>query len=912
MVKVLNALEIKNGAKADNSRMGVLTQPVQFLLRKDKDETWGMWNMDWLELQGIKQLRRNARKLLKNYKLAIGIIDKSDYIKEEDNEMADLIDVLVKDDESAFELKFFPIIPNILNILIGEFAKRTDKIVYKSVDDKSFNEMMDKKREMIEQNLLQRGEQLMLEYAQKMGIDFNSQEGQQQMQEMMSPENIKTLPQIEDYFRKDYRSLTEEWATHQHKVDDERFKMHELELLAFRDMLIADREFWHFKMYDDDYDIEIWNPLLTFYHKSPSARYISQCNYAGQIDMLTIPDVIDKFGHKMTEEQLKSLEQIYPINGLGYILPGLQNDGSFYDATKSHEWNVEGPSLGMRQLLTHREALYNSGDDILFQIIDQSEDITFTGPLGYLRVSQIYWKSQRMLGNLIDIKPTGEIIEAIVDEDFKVTTPPIYNTKIINQKCRETLVYGQHIDWFWNNHVWGGTKIGPNRPTYYGNNTTSGFNPIYLDIRPVRFQFKGDFTTMGCKLPVEGAVFTDRNTKSLSLVDKLKPSQIGFNLVNNQIADILIDELGVVILLDQNALPKSSMGETWGKNNFAKAYVAMKNFQMLPLDTSLANTENATNFQHYQKLDLAQTERLLSRIQLANYFKQQAFELVGISPQRAGTITSQETATGIEQAINMSYAQTETYFIQHSENLMPRIHQMRTDLAQYYQSNKPSVRLQYMTSMDERINFEMFGTELLLRDINVFCTTKVNYRQMMEKIESLALSNNTSGASIFDLGNIIKAESMAEMDNVMKGIEDKTNKRLMQEQQHEAELEQMRQSEENKRLEAKLRWDAEQKALDRANDIEIAEIRAATTTGMMDVNKNSQNDYIDTLKYLDEKNNKNEDRILQREKELNKQISDDKQLALKKEELNTRKQIADKQLQIAAVNKNKYDTKSKK
>jgi hypothetical protein len=114
----------------------------------------------------------------------------------------------------------------------------------------------------------------------------------------------------------------------------------------------------------------------------------------------------------------------------------------------------------------------------------------------------------------------------------------------------------------------------------------------------------------------------------------MKAYQVGYNMVNNQIADILVDELGTVIMFDQNALPRHSMGEDWGKNNMAKAYVAMKDFGMLPLDTSITNTENATNFNHYQTLNLEQTNRLMSRIQLANHFKQQAFEAIGINPQR--------------------------------------------------------------------------------------------------------------------------------------------------------------------------------------------------------------------------------------------------------------------------------------
>jgi len=181
----------------------------------------------------------------------------------------------------------------------------------------------------------------------------------------------------------------------------------------------------------------------------------------------------------------------------------------------------------------------------------------------------------------------------------------------------------------------------------------------------------------------------------------MKPFQIGYNMVNNQISDILVDEIGTVVMLDQNTLPKHSLGEDWGKGNLAKAYVAMKDFSMLPLDTSITNTENALNFQHFQQLDLSQTQRLMSRIQLAQFFKQQAYEIVGVSPQRLGQQIGQtNTATGVEQAVSGSYAQTENHFIEHSDHLMPRVHAMRTDLAQWYHSTKPSVRLQHMTTID--------------------------------------------------------------------------------------------------------------------------------------------------------------------------------------------------------------------
>lgn len=907
MPKIYNALQLKNGARADYHRMGTITQPVQFLLRKEKDESWGAWNMDWLEMQGLKQIRRNARRLMKNYKLANGIIDKTDYIVEEDNEVADLIDVLTKEDASAFELKFFPIIPNVINVMVGEFAKRNDRITYRAVDDTSFNEMLEAKRLMLEQTLLADAEKKMQETIQSMGLDMNNEEQAQQAQQMMSPESLKSLPEIEAFFKKDYRSLVEEWATHQHNVDTERFYMKELENMAFRDMLITDREFWHFKMNEDDFDIELWNPVLTFYHKSPEARYISQSNWVGRLDLMTLSDIVDKYGWMMTGEQLATLEAIYPTKAAGYLLPGVQNDGSFYDATRSYEWNTQGPSLGMRQFLSARDTFVSTGDDILFRILNESEDLSDLSNMNLLRVTTCYWKSQRMVGHLSKIDAEGIMIDMIVDENYRITEKPLYDTSVMKKKCRETLIAGEHIDWIWINEVWGGVKIGPNRPSFYGNVDANGFQPLYLDVKPIRFQFKGDFTLYGCKLPVEGSVFSDRNTKSSSMVDKMKPYQIGYNLVNNQIADILVDELGTVIMLDQNALPKHSMGEDWGHDQFGKAYVAMKNFQMLPMDTSITNTENALNFQHYQVLNLEQTNRLMSRIQLANYFKGQAFEAIGINPQRMGQVIAQETATGVQQAMNASYSQTEMYFIQHSEYLMPRVHQMRTDLAQYYHSTRPSLRLQYMTSMDEKVNFEMNGTELLSRDLNVFASTKVNQRMLMDQIRQLAMNNNTAGASIYDLGNILKADSLAEITHTMKGIEEKTNKAKQQEMQAMQQTEQMKQQAESERQAALLKAQAEERALDREKDIRVAEIRSAGYTAMMDADKDGESDYLKTLDYLDKKNAQQAAQQLNRDKEINRQATEQQKLDLKRQELASRERIAEKQVQVAQTNKNKYD-----
>lgn len=912
-MKIYNALDLKAGAKAEYNKTGTLIQPVQFISRKEKDAEWSAWNMDWYEWQGIKQLRRNGRRLLKNYKLAKGIIDKTDYIIEPDNEYADLVDTLIQEDQSALEIKFYPIIPNVINVLTGEFAKRYSRVTFRAVDDISYNEMLEMKRAMIEETLLSGAEQKLLANLIQQGFDPESEEAQ----EILNRDKLKTLPEIEDFFSKDYRNLVEEWAMHQLKVDEERFKMQELEERAFRDMLIADREFWHFKMNEDDYEIELWNPALTFYHKSPDIRYISQGNWVGKMDMMSVSDIIDKYGYLMEEDQLKSLEAIYPVRSAAYPVGGYQNDGTFYDASKSPEFNsIEQGSLGYRQFMSVHQSSMNTSD-VVSEILSESEDVFDNETAFMLRVTTVYWKSQRRVGHLTKITEEGEIIQDIVDESYKITEKAIYNLSFSKNKTKETLAFGEHIDWIWINEVWGGVKIGPNAPSFWGQKNMSGLDPIYIGINQptvgrLKFQFKGDNTLYGCKLPVEGAVFSDRNTRSSSLVDLMKPYQIGYNIVNNQISDILVDELGTVILLDQNALPRHSLGEDWGKNNLAKAYVAMKNFQMLPLDTSITNTENALNFQHYQVLSLEQTNRLMSRTQLANYFKNQAFESIGVNMQRMGGALEQQTATGVQASLESSYAQTEIYFIQHSDYLMPRVHEMRTDLAQYYHSNKPSIRLQYITSADEKINFQINGTTLLLRDLNIFSTTKANHRQILEQMKQLAMTNNTTGATIYDLGNILKSDNIAEVTRILK---DSETKQMNMKQSEMQQMQQMKEQEIQARQQEammKMEFEKEESEKDRQSDITVAEIRAAGYGSMQDINKNEVSDFQDALKDIRETDRYREQMNIKRESEVNKGAMHQDKMGIERERLQTQREIAEKQLQVARENKNKYDVPKKK
>jgi hypothetical protein len=870
-MQILSGYDLKKGKKLKyDAYSSSYFQPLQMLPNKEKDILWASQNMNYIEWRGIEQLRHNANWMMKNYKLAIGEIEKSDYIRQ-DNEYADMVHALEQHSGGvleSMEIKNYPFIITVINILVDEFAKR---VSHMSFDDKSVagvNEMLDAKKEEVNNYLQMQATIKQQNKMLEMGISPDSDEGKQ----MIAPDTIKSLPEIQRYYSKSYRNIWQEWAEHQMNVDIDRFHMQELEKVNFKNMLITDREFWHFKMMENDYLLETWNPPQVAYRKSPSTRYISDAMWIVNVDYLTVPDVIDREGWKMSEEQLLSLNQIHGARAASYALDGKEPD-QYWDGTKSYDWNRTGPGIGMRQAMSVLDNVSGSGGDISRAIVNQGEDVVNTVGEFLLRVSTVYWKTQRKFYHLTKIDDQGNQIQKIVGEDYKVTTKPMYNTVLFKEKCKETLVYGEHLDALWVNETWGGVRIGTNIPSLGWQGSPSNFSPIYLGIKgsiPERlpFQFKGDNNPYGCKLPVEGRVFNDMNTKSRALVDNLKMYQIGVNITGNLIQDIMINDYGVVAQIDPNAIPKHSMGEDWGPDAWTAAATIMKTGNVIPMISNGRNADGqVVGHEPLRAVDLSQTNRLMGLMKIFDWFKMTGLDSVGMNPRRTGTPIGQEaTATEIKQDVASSYAHTEYLFSQHSDELMPRVHQMRTDLAQYYCSTNPSLLLQYMTPDDAKVVFQENGTELVGRDFAIIPKTSVNSRAVMQKIEQMLLQDNTSDTDFYDKVRAVQAPTLSNLNSMVTEFQKKKERDQQQQQQNEQQQHQAEQDMQMKLLQEKQQFEAQQNELDRQNDLQIAEIKGAGMSGAVDINQNAQNDYMDNLKMIQNQQQHNDSMNLEQRK----------------------------------------------
>jgi hypothetical protein len=912
---------IKKGKKADKKKYrGAIFQPVQMCSVEEKDQDWIETNIDWFETIGIAQLRRRYTKVLKNYELAAGVIDKADYIREERKSFNDHDEInfefldLSDDDElpDALNINFYPIIPNVIKVLTGEFSKRYQEVNVQAVDQFSRNEKLDAKYEKIKEYATTMAKMKLYNKLMESGYQPESEEELQQIQEEVE-QQVQAMPHIQSIFNKNYRSTFEKWAQHQIKQDDQRFNMYEKENMAFADYLKQDCQFWHIDLMENDYNVELWSPLNTFYHISQDKKYTSEANFIGRITMMSIADAIDKYKEKLQEEDLEALEELHYTSNK--LVPYGSPNEAYYDETRSYSNqypNDINVAKRMSSMMHNGIPLYSgtTGDIRTFDDYINARD-TYNYPV--VQVTELYWRSQKKMGYLTKIDEFGNLTSEVITEDYLITQKPVYDTTFYKTKDKKSLIYGEHVDWFWINEVYKGCKIDAsplvNKHLGSSNKFRNSYpGQLYFDCGPLKFQFKGEDSLWDSRIPVEGIAKSDiRLPEGVSLVDLMKPYQIKYNIVNNQMKDILLDERGTVILMDQGAIPTNSMGEDWGPNNFAKVGYTMDEFGILPVDTSLQNMGERTAFSHFQTLNLEQSNRFMSRLQIAQWAKQEAFATVGITPQRLGSIAASETATGTQQAIQNSYSQTEMYFVEHINFLMPRVRNMMINAAQYYNATEKSVQLSYMNEQNEEIFFEIEGYKLLARDFQVYTNFKPNSRHILEQMKGLVLNNNTTNANIYDLLKVISANTPSEVIEHAKKSVDDFNAQQKQQAEQQQMLQQQALEAEAIEKDKERAFEAQENQLDREKDIYEAQIKAMGYQNDGDVNQDQTPDVLQMEKFNQDYAKFQENLNLQREKMMNDNKKHQDQMNIKQQELNTKKEIADKQLEIARENKNRYD-----
>jgi len=782
--------------------------PDQFKTDKEKqDESWIKNTMDYFANKAYAEYVKNRDTFVKNYDLVKGILHQEDFYQEP--EVRSFTDMLEADLDLPSYVKHYSIVTTPINELIGEISKRPDTYRVKAFDDDSQSEELQFKTETLQNFIMAQAKQKIIEKAAMSGEEIDDE----QLQQM-------TMEQVKDQLDS-YTSVAEKWANHILTCQKSEFNIKEKSEDAFRDLLISAREFYH--IYEDNsklgFNIEVANPKNTWFLTTPDRKWISdptgraQGAYAaGTVQVMELSEIIESIPD-LTKEEIDHLRSSLQDYGLINVRESNLGNPNAPEGQDSVNYDTYDPLVLQTRMMIESEMKENN--DGLKDFLGLTNNVSSFG-YKYV-VVRSYWISKRKIGKLIYIDEMGNEQSTLVDETYKSGTMPTQ----------------QSLEWGWINEWYQGTKIGPD---------------IY-HIKPFKL-------LNYC--PIIGTTYEVKNTEAKSLVDLMKPFQVIYNVCMNQLFKLLEKEVGKVFLTSIRHIPVPKDGDAQDALDMWE--LEAKNRGVVFIDDSPENLKSPSGFNQFRDIDLTRTQEIQSRYTLAQQMKVECWELVGMSKQRMGNVSSSETATGTNTAMQQSYSQTEPLFVAH-EYVLGHLYQAIIDAAQHVESHKPQSTLSYITSEGLSAFIQVNGDDLKFRDLKVFPTNRPEDTQMFNELRQLAQPLMQNGGSIYDVIELYSTKSMREMKKVFKDLRDqqqaqqqqamqqKQQQLDQQQQQAEAQLQQAAQQHEQQ-----IAHDDYQKELDRVNKKEIAVIQATGfgKVGAEDINKNEVPDIMEMNKLTHE------------------------------------------------------------
>lgn len=905
-----------------NSNSFLEATPWQMVSLDEKTQDWKEWNADYFEWIGLTQVRRNSKKIIKNRRLASGILDMEDYMISDTGALAQLQGWTLPEETENSLNKFHPLIPPFLKVLDGEFLKRNLRVYVSCTDRGTEDEKLEYKRGLVDASLIKLISSQKEQALKQLGISSEDPNTQQQYHTEM--DSIKELSQAQGKY-KSYRHIFEQFGQHVLNKDFDRFRMAELEREAFMETLCNSGEYWHIDLGEDNYELEFLDSANCFKHQSHNIKYVSKGDYFGFFENMSAGDIINKLGKKLKPEQFEGLKTTLESynstmqNGgsTGSIVAHEQGwPGGTYDTSKPYPagktnvpmadyWRGEN----LRAIADNFKNTSSEGVASLFG----NRAGTFDQPKMF-RVMRLYWKSQRKIGWLVKKDKTGQtVFQDWVDENFKVTTEPIYDHTITTDKTKVNLVYGEHIDWEWVNEWRHIIKINNNiENAFWKNQNTYGFDPIYIDGDAVRFQFSGKSDSpYDVYPPVEGVEYKMKQVRPISFVDLLGPSQINYNIAMNKIPDIMFQDIGLVMAYSKTQLQNNTPGIQGAENPREEMLRGMREdkiFEFTPPDKDLLMQYGNSLPVKPEILNYSRIDEGLKYLNLADLIKNNASQLIGISGSRLAQSKASQTATGVQSDVNFSETQTEPYFHQHIVEFMPRVYQRMVEAAQYYCTLHESARVSYQTTNEENVFLEVENLEGLPRNYNIKCTSDIKESVIKEKLQGLFLNNNTTDASLLELAQGITTESPAEILEVLRSAQIRKEKLDEQKYQQEMEASKAERDAAEKLQQELFAHQADENEKDRISNEEVARIRALGGL-QSDINANNEIDSAENLG-LEMKNRQ----IQNTQSNFNDKLNFDKQkhkdnTSLAQNALTAKTAIEQKKLAVALANQQANDDK---
>lgn len=556
----------------------------------------------------------------------------------------------------------------------------------------------------------------------------------------------KRMEELEYYYKYNWQDFREQRANavikHYEKERNFRLLFNE----GFMDAATVGEEIYACDIVGGEPFIERINPLKIRVFKSGYSNRIEDADIVIIEDYWSPGRVIDTFYDVLTEKDIKYIEDLPDHIGQSYI-DNMDNiderygyiNGSMVDDTLSSE------------------GFFSTANNLFANTVINS--LLPYDLAGNLRVLRVFWKSKRCIKKVKSFDPeTGEEVINFYPENYNAS-PEL----------------GEEEQKLWINQAWEGVKIG---------------SDIYVNMRPRIVQYNSISNPSRCHFGIVGSVYNLNESKPFSLVDMMKMYNYEYDAIHDRLNKMMSRNWGKMVGLDLAKVPKGWEIDKWLYYAKINGLYISDSFKEGNTGASTGKLAGALNNNSTGVIDADWGNNIQQYINMLEFIKMEMSEVVGVTKQREGQISSRETVGGVERATLQSSHITEWLFLMHDDVKKRAIECFLETAKAAFRGRK--IKFKYILPDYSEKMIEIDGDEFLESDYGLVVDNSEGTQKLNSELETLAQAGLQNHLLTFStLMKIYNTSSIAEKQRL---IEDDERKMMQMQQEQAAQQSQIEQA----------------------------------------------------------------------------------------------------------------------
>lgn len=591
---------------------------------------------------------------------------------------------------------------------------------------------------------------------------------QSQQQDRNSDEN--ELDAINEYFTYEWQDMREIRANCllKHYEKEQGFGM--TFSAGFRDAMAVGEEVYQCAIEGGEPVLRKLNPKKLQVYMNGYSNKIDDADVVVYEDYWSVGTVIDRYYDALSEKDMEKLEK----NDFGQVVDEYGN----YDPRAEF---IHGPFVG-------EDGVHVGGEFGAFCTGDPIDEF------GNVRVLNVFWKSRRRIMKVTSFdEVTGEEVVDFYPDGHKID---------------ETM--GEMAETFWVNEAWEGTKIG---------------GDIYVNVRPCQVQYSRMTNPSACSFGIVGSIYNLNEGRPFSLVDMMKPYNYFYDVVRDRLNKTLARNLGKLIKFDIAKIPDGWDPDKWLYYAANYGIAVEDSFKEGNKGAATGKIAGALNNNTTGVIDAEVGQVIQGYITILEFINQEMSQVIGISPQREGSISNRETVGGVERATVQSAHITEWLFAQH-DDVRKRALECFLETAKVALKGT-SKKFEYLMSDNSIALVDIDGDEFAECDYGLVVDSSDGSQKLNQQMETLAQAGMQNGLLTFSQAMAMYGtDSLSWKRRMMLKAEREQQARQQQQAQQEQALVQQQHQAQMELLNAQQEFQLRLKEMENENRIQVAQIQA--------------------------------------------------------------------------------------